>query len=189
MTHFSEKFIYVFLATLALLSWWLAEYSGLIEPSKATVKGRHADYFSKGYTQWEMDETGRLKSKLVADEMTHYPGYWATYMKKPVMQFINPKTPPWIVAAATSVLTSDGKKLLLNGTVTINRAKGEGVRQLIINTSNLMVSPETSYAETKAWAELISPPNITTGTGMKVTFKEPIHLELLSKVKGKYETK
>ncbi|NOS74084.1 MAG: LPS export ABC transporter periplasmic protein LptC, partial [Methyloglobulus sp.] len=92
-------------------------------------------------------------------------------------------------AAATSVLTSDGKKLLLNGKVTINRAKGEGVRQLIINTSNLIVSPETSYAETKAWAELISPPNITAGTGMKVTFKEPIHLELLSKVKGKYETK
>jgi lipopolysaccharide export system protein LptC len=189
MTHFSEKFIYVFLATLALLSWWLAEYSGLIVPSKDKVKGRHADYFSKGYAQWEMDETGRLKSKLVADEMTHYPGYWATYMKKPVMQFISAKSPPWIVASATSVLTNDGKKLLLNGKVTINRAKGVGVRQLIINTSNLVVSPETSYAETKAWAELISPPNITTGTGMKVTFKEPIHLELLSKVKGKYETK
>jgi lipopolysaccharide export system protein LptC len=189
MTHFSDKFIYVFLAGLALLSWWLAEYSGLTETGKATASRTSPDYFSKGYTKWEMDETGRLKNKLVAEEMTHYPVYWATHTKKPVMQFINEKTPPWVVEATTGVLSRDGKKLQLNGKVTINRAKGETVRQLIINTSNLMVTPETSYAETKEWAELISPPNVTTGTGMKVTFKEPIHLELLSKVKGKYETK
>ncbi|WP_411725679.1 LPS export ABC transporter periplasmic protein LptC [Methyloglobulus sp.] len=189
MTHFGEKFIYVFLAILALLSWWLAEYSGLVETSKVTDSRTSPDYFSKGYTKWDMDETGKLKSKLMAEEMNHYAGYWATHTKKPVMHFLNEKTPPWIVEAATGVLSKDGKKLQLNGKVTVNRAKAEGVRLLIINTSNLMVSPETSYAETKAWAELISPPNITTGTGMKVTFKEPIHLELLSKVKGKYETK
>lgn len=189
MTHFGERFIYVFLAILALLSWWLAKYSGLVETSKATATRTIPDYFSKGYTKWDMDETGALKSKLVAEEMTHYAAYWATHTKKPVMHFLNEKNPPWIVEAATGVLSSDGKKLLLNGKVTVNRAKAEGVKELKINTYNLMVSPETSYAETKAWAELISPPNITIGIGMKVTFKEPIHLELLSKVKGKYETK
>lgn len=189
MTHFSEKFIYVFLGALALLSWWLAEYSGIIQISKPKPKGTIPDFFSKVYSKWEMDETGRLKSKLDADEMIHYPGYWATHTKKPIMQFINETTPPWVVVAETGILSNDGKQLQLNGKVAINRAKAQGVRQLIINTTNLMVAPETSYAETNGWAELISPPNVTTGTGMKVTFKEPIHLELLSKVKGKYETK
>jgi lipopolysaccharide export system protein LptC len=189
MTHFSEKFIYVFLVALALLSWWLTQYSELIEPTKAVVTGRNPDFFSKGYTKWEMDETGKLKSKLVAEEMTHYPDYWATYTKKPVIQFINEKTPPWLVEAETGILSKDGKQLQLNGKVAVNRAKSEHTRQLIINTSDVMINPETSYAETKAWAELISPPHVTTGIGMKLTFKEPIHLELLSKVKGKYETK
>jgi lipopolysaccharide export system protein LptC len=189
MTYFSEKFIYALLAALALLSWWLAEYSGLVEPARLTAKGNHPDYFSKNYTKWEMDETGKLKSKLVAEEMKHFAGYWATHTQKPIMVFSNEKTPPWVVESEIGIMSSDGKKLQLNGKVKINRAKGATVKQLIINTSNLMVTPETSYAETKAWAELISPPNITTGTGMKVTFKEPIHLELLSKVKGKYETK
>jgi lipopolysaccharide export system protein LptC len=188
MTYFSEKFIYVFLATLALLSWWLLEYSGMVQTNPAKALQKSPDYFSKGYTKWEMNETGALKSKLVAEEMTHYVDYWATHTKKPVMDFINEKTPPWIVEAETGVLSNDGKALLLNGKVTINRAKAEGVRQLIINTTNLKVNPETSYAETNDWAELISPPNITTGIGMKAIFKEPIHLELLSKVKGKYET-
>lgn len=188
MTYFNEKFSYIFLIILAVLSWWLAQYSGLIEPNKTTANGTTPDYYSKNYTKWEMDETGKLKSKLVAEEMTHNTGYWATYTKKPVMQFFNEKTPPWIIEAETGILSNDGKALQLNGKVTVNRAKAKAVRELIINTSNVMVNPETSYAETKAWAELISPPNITSGTGMKMTFKEPIHLELLSNVKGIYET-
>jgi lipopolysaccharide export system protein LptC len=190
MTYFSEKIIYAFLAALALLSWWLAQYTGIIESTKTKAAGNNPDYFSKGYTKWEMDAaTGKLKSKLVAVEMIHYDDYWSTHTKQPVIEFINEKTPPWIVEAETGLLSKDGKQLQLNGKVRVNRAKSEKVRQLIINTSNVLVNPETSYAETKAWAELISPPNITTGIGMKLSFKEPIHLELLSKVKGKYETK
>lgn len=188
MTHFGEKFIYFLLAGLALLSWWLAQYAGLMDTSQVKGKPNSADYFSKGYTQWEMDETGNPKSKLTAVEMKHYPVYWATHTKKPVMYFLNENKPPWIVEAVTGILSKDGKNLALNGKVTINRPKVEGFRQIIINTSNLRVKPETSYAETEAWAELISPPNITTGTGMKAVFKDPIRLELLSNVKGKYET-
>jgi lipopolysaccharide export system protein LptC len=189
MTHFSDKFIYVFLSALALLSWWLLQYSGLIETKKTAASKKSPDYYSKGYTKWEMDENGRLKSKLVAEEMTHSVNYWATHTKKPIMYFYNENKPPWIIESETGVLSKDGVKLQLNGKVKIIREIGEGVRPLTVNTSNLMVNPKTSYAETKAWAELISPPHVTTGTGMKVTFKEPIHLELLSKVKGKYETK
>lgn len=189
MTSFNEKFIYVFLSALALLSWWLLQYSGLIEPGKTALPKQSPDYFSTGYTKWEMDENGHLKSKLVAEEMTHTVNYWATRTKKPVMFFYNENQPPWIIQSAAGVLSKDGVKLQLNGKVTINREKGEGVRPLAVNTSNVLVNPKTSYAETKAPAELISPPHITTGEGMKVTFKEPIHLELLSKVKGKYETK
>ena len=188
MTYFSEKIIYAFLAALALLSWWLTQYSGLTEPNKTVATGTNPDYFSNGYTKWEMDETGKLKSKLTAEKMTHYTDYWATHTKKPVMEFVDENMPPWIIVAETGLLSKDGKQLQLNGKVTVNRAKGEKVRQLTINTSDTMLNPETSYAETKAWAELISPPNITTGIGMKLTFKEPIHLELLSQVKGKYET-
>jgi lipopolysaccharide export system protein LptC len=189
MTHFGEKFIYVFLVFIALFSWWLMEYSGVVESKPVPSSPDSPDYFSKGFTKWEMDKTGKLKSKLIAEGMTHYPTYWATHTVKPIMEFEEEKTPPWIVEAETGILSSDGKKLQLNGKVKVNRAKGEGVSQLTVNTANVKVDPDTSYAETTEWAELISPPNITTGIGMKAVFKEPIHLELLSQVKGKYETK
>ena len=188
MTHFNEKFTYVFFAILALFSWWLLQYTGLIEIKKKGPAQKSPDYFSTGYSKWEMDEQGKPKSKLVADEMNHTVTYWATSAKNPTMTFYNENVPPWVIQAATGTLSSDGLKLMLNGKVTVNRAKAEGVRPLTVNTSNLLVNPKTSYAETKAWAQLISPPHVTAGTGMKVRFAEPIHLELLSKVKGKYET-
>lgn len=184
-----ENKIYIYLAVIALLSWWLVKLTGVDEIYHAQIPGHSPDYFSKGYIKWEMSELGTLKTQLLADEMIHYSDDGTTHLVNPTMFFHNEKTPPWVVKSETGILSGDGNDLFLNGKVTISREKAEGVTPLIINTSILKVKPRTSYAETNEWAELISPPNRTTGTGMKVTFIQPIHLQLLSNVKGKYETK
>jgi lipopolysaccharide export system protein LptC len=184
-----ENKIYLYLAIIALISWWLVKLTGLEEIFHGQVPAHSPDYFSKGYTKWEMNELGILKSKLLSDEMIHYSDDGTTHMVNPIMFFHNEKTPPWVIKSETGILSGDGKDLLLNGKVTIDRAKATGVSQLTINTSMLKVKPETSYAETNEWAELISPPNRTTGTGMKLIFVAPVHLQLLANVKGKYETK
>ena len=189
MTTLSDRLLYALLVLFALFSWWLVQYTDIAELIRPKKAAKSPDYFSKGYRKWEMDVDGKLKSRLTAVEMAHYPEYWATHTKKPVIEFVYENKPPWIIESETGTLSKDGKKLLLNGKVVIQRPEAPGFRQVIINTSNLKVNPETSYAETEAWSELISPPNITTGKGMKAVFKEPIHLELLSNVKGKYETK
>jgi lipopolysaccharide export system protein LptC len=153
------------------------------------VPAHSPDYFSKGYTKWDMSDLGRPKSKLLADEMVHYSDDGTTHMVNPLMSFYNEEAPPWVVQSETGIVSADGKDLWLNGKVIVDRAAAEGVRALRINSSNLKVKPETSYAETDEWAELISLPNRTTGVGMKLVFSQPIHLELLSNVKGHYETK
>jgi len=181
--------IYLYLAVIALISWWLVKLTGVDELLHGQVPAHSPDYFSKGYTKWEMNELGTLKTQLLSDEMIHYSDDGTTHMLNPTMLFYNEKTPPWIIKSETGILSGDGKDLLLNGKVTIAREKAKGVTPLTINTSMLKVKPETSYAETNEWAELISPPNKTTGTGMKLTFAPPIHLQLLANVKGKYETK
>jgi lipopolysaccharide export system protein LptC len=186
---FKDYQTYVYLACFALLSWWLADFIGLDDLNRAAMPPHSPDYFSKGYIKWEMDKSGQPSSKLLAEYMVHYSDDQTTHTVKPVMYFYNDNTPPWIIKSETSELSADGKDLLLNGKAIVHRDKAEGVSELTINTSNLKVKPEISYAETAEWAELLSPPNVTTGTGMKLVFVEPIHLELLSNVKGKYETK
>lgn len=184
--HFTS---YLYLAALALMSWWLVKLTGVDEIAESKAPAHSADYFSNGYAKWEMSESGTLKSRLLADQMIHYSDNGQTETTKPLMYFYNEKTPPWIIKSETGVLSANGKNLLLLGKVNITRTKAQGVRPLTINTFNLKVNPETSYAETKMWAELISPPNKTTGIGMKMVYTEPVHLELLSKVNGNYETK
>ncbi|MCK9396177.1 MAG: LPS export ABC transporter periplasmic protein LptC [Methylobacter sp.] len=189
MIRLNGSYNYLYLIVIAVMSWWLVKLTGSDEFSPIAVPAHSPDYFSKGYTKWEMSELGRPKSKLIADEMIHYSDDGTTHLVKPIMSFYNDKTPPWIIESETGILSADGKDLLLNGKVVVDRAAAEGVRELKIYSFNLKVKPETSYAETDEWAELISLPNWTTGIGMKLTFAEPIHVELLSNVKGNYETK
>lgn len=186
---FSDNKFYLYAAVIAVLSWLLVRLTGVIEISRVTAPLHSPDYFSKGYTKWEMGELGTLRSKVLADEMVHYSDDGITHLTNLTMFFYNENTPPWVVKSETGVLSADGKDLLLNGKVAINRTGKAGLKDLAINTTNLKVKPETSHAETIEWAELISKPNRTEGTGMKLVFVEPIYVELLSHVKGKYETK
>jgi len=180
---------YLYAAVVALLSWWLVQLTEFGTPQGIVVGPHSPDYFSKGYSKWEMDGQGKLKKQLLTDEIIHFSDDNITYLFNPLISFYRDLVPPWVIGSETGVLSADGKELLLNGKVVIDRAAAAQVRALKINTSNLKVLPETSYAETKEQAELISPPNWTTGIGMKLVFIEPIRLQLLDKVKGKYEKK
>jgi lipopolysaccharide export system protein LptC len=188
-----ENKTYLYLAIVAAASWILLNLAGLDEVSRGLLPAHSPDYLSKGYTKWEMNDVGTLKNKLLADKMTHYSDDRETHLDKPVFLSFSGKradpVPPWIIGAESGLLSADGKLLLLNGKVTIDRAGTTSVRPLQIKSSNLKVRPETSYAETDEWAELLSSSNRTTGIGMKLTFVQPVRLELLSDVKGKYETK
>ncbi len=175
---------------LAGLSWWLVELFQLPEEgaNKITKLSQHSpDYFSKGYVKKEMDEQGILKSELFAKEMLHYSDDGVTHMVEPVMTLYNADSPPWVIRSETGVLSVDGKNLLLNGKVFINRAKADGVKALGIETRNLRVKPEENYAEGDEWAKLTSPPQWTEGVGIQMVFKKPISLKLLANVKSYYE--
>lgn len=181
--------IYLNVGGITLLSWLLVKLTGIEIMGPDVVPPHTPDVFSNGYTKREMSESGQLINKLTADKMIHYSDDGTTHLTNPLIFFYNSRTPPWLVRSETGVLSADGKDLFLKGTVLVERAKAEGVRPLTINTSNVKVKPEISYAETSEWAELISASNRTAGIGMKMVFAEPIHLELLADVKGKYETK
>jgi lipopolysaccharide export system protein LptC len=181
--------IYLYLGAFALGSWILVKLTGIEITGPGAIPSHSPDYFSTGYTKWEMNASGKVNSKLTADKMTHYSDDGTTHLDNPLMFFHNENAPPWQVKSETGILSADGKDLSLNGKASVARDAAPGVRQLIINTSNIKVKPETRYAETGEWAELLSPPNRTTGRGMKLVFAQPVHLQLLANVKGKYETK
>lgn len=188
MSFWDKYQLYVYVALAAVLSWWLQQIY-VQQQIDRTIADNSPDFFSSGYYKKTMDIEGKPKSELVADKMQHFKGNGTTHLERPVMTLYNTKAEPWVIKADSGIMAADGDHLQLNGHTVINREASENASALKVTTSNLRVTLSKNYAETKAWAEIVSPPNKTSGTGMEVTFVSPIHLKLLSKVKGRYEIK
>ncbi len=186
MSFWDKYQLYIYVALVASLTWGLRQ---LYEQHQAEIKvaENSPDFFSTGYYKEEMDIDGLPKSKLFADKMQHYKSDGSTHLEHPVMTLYNSNAEPWVIEAESGIMAADGDHLQLIGHTVINREASDRNSALKVTTSDLHVTLSTNYAETKAWADIVSPPNQSSGTGMEVTFVSPIHLKLLSKVKGRYE--
>ncbi|MCQ8116969.1 MULTISPECIES: LPS export ABC transporter periplasmic protein LptC [Methylomonas] len=188
MTVLKNLQIFIYVGLAALLSWWLVQLNEQRDAEMKIVENS-PDFFSLGYFKKEMNIDGVPKSELAAEKMQHFKADGSTHLEKPVMTLYNPNQMPWLIRADSGVMAADGDNLQLNGSAYINREASKTNSALTINTSDLRVKLASHYAETQAWAEIVSPPNKTAGVGMEATFVSPIHLKLLSKVKGRYEIK
>jgi lipopolysaccharide export system protein LptC len=179
---------YLLLLILAIFSYGISRW---LEPDSPVLRSKRdnpIDYFSIDYQKKEMNEQGQLKNLLNASKLTHYAGDGTTHLEKPVMTLYNENNiPPWVIESEKGILQADGDNLLLQGKVKIQRRGNTHVSPLTILTSELNVYLPDSLAKTSKWAKITNAKNQTTGIGMKLKFKAPIRLTLLSQVKGRYE--
>ena len=186
MSVFQEFRVYFVIAVIALLSWWLVQTT---QERQAEVKvaENSPDLFSHGYYKLKMDINGLPKSELLADNLQHFSKDGSSHLQKPVMTLYKLNQAPWVIKSETGIMAGDSDNVQLNGKAFISRDAYGKNSALSIDTADLRVKLSTHFAETKASTEIISPPNKTSGMGMEVTFDSPIHLKLLSTVKGRYE--
>jgi lipopolysaccharide export system protein LptC len=189
MTRVKDQLGYLYLALLAVASWLLVELAGVDDGQNRPIPPHSPDFFSQGYSKWQMGKAGQADSELLAGKIVHYSDDRTTHLEQPEMVFHQDQhTSPWAIHAESGEVSADSKNVLLQGRVNIERKASGNAKPLKIITSNLKVKPETHYAETDERAELISLQNKTTGTGMKLVFKQPVRIDLLADVQGKYET-
>lgn len=186
MTAWDKYQIYVYLAVAGLSSWLLAQ---ITQPADVMVEIAHntPDLSSRGYYKQQMGSDGLPRNELTAQQMQHMKDDGSSHFVGPVMSLFNPGQAPWVIKAEQAVMQQDGDHLDLLGDSVISRAATSGKKALNITTANVKVKLSTHFAQTAAWTEIVSPPHKTVGTGMELTFDSPIHLKLLSKVKGRYE--
>lgn len=175
---------YLVLIALALGTWYAAELLTPEEPPAPEPDRGQVDYYSKGITRTQMDETGKPKQLLVADVMTHYQGNDRTELIQPVLTLYS-KTggPPWVIHAESATLPADSDLIFMNGDVLIVRdADAEG-RTVRITTRNVRVQPGKDYAETDEFIRVVSPPDELTGVGAKVNYGEDFTATILANVR------
>jgi lipopolysaccharide export system protein LptC len=184
LTNFTRL---LFLGSLTLVSWWGAEHFGPpVEKGKKLQPGK-VDYYSKGLQRTVMDEAGKPKEMLVAEELVHYEDDNHSELTKPVMTLYTQSGPPWVIHAETATLPGDGEQIFLNGDVLVLRDANASGRTMRIETRNARVQPDQNYAETDEDIRVISPPDYMIGTGAKLKFGDGIQYSVLANVRRKHD--
>ena len=178
---------YGVLLILMLVSWAIVQLNKPEQLIKIKKPAHNADFFSTGYSKVELDEKGERKSELIADKLTHYHDDDTVELVNPIMRTFNSGKLSWEIISDHGWLSADNKDWVLKGNVNIRRAKLSGRRQVNIITSNLRVKPNLNYAETDEYVEILMARDRTVGVGMQIYFTKPMHIKLLTKVKGIYD--
>lgn len=169
-------------------SWWLLQSSDE-GGSGGGPDGHTPDYYVDDFTVTTMGPDGKPKQKLTAERMLHYPDDDSTELTRPHLVLYEADTPPWRVRSETGWVSGDGKLVLLNGEVKIDRAAAPGIRPVHITTRDLRVRPRENYAETDEKVKIRSQKSWQTSIGMQAWLTKPVRMKFLSNVRGHYEIK
>jgi lipopolysaccharide export system protein LptC len=178
---------YLALSSLALASWWAAEYFGPpVEKGRKLEPGK-VDYYSRGLKRMVMDVNGTPKELLVTEELVHYEGDDRSELTRPIMTMYTKEGPPWVIHAEAATMPGKGDVIYLNGEVLVLRDANSAGRTMRIETSNVRVQPDNNYAETDENIRVISPPDYMTGRGATFKFGDGIQYSVLANVRRKHE--
>ncbi|MCB1857726.1 MAG: LPS export ABC transporter periplasmic protein LptC [Gammaproteobacteria bacterium] len=170
---------------LVAVSGWLARKA---EVELAYQHQPHSpDYFLEGFVAISLGENGKPDKRLAAKRMVHYPDDDTTELTEPWMTVYDGEAPPWETRSETGLVSADGEKILLQGSVHIDRKGADGVRPARIVTRDLIITPAQEFAETTEDAFLQSGKSWIESKGMQVWFAKPSRVKLLAEVRGRYE--
>jgi lipopolysaccharide export system protein LptC len=176
----------VILAILALGSSWLV--SLISDEDEITSSEEHKmDYYLNNFTTTMMGEDGKPDKKLSAKRMVHFPDDDTTELDEPNITIFEESAPKWIIKSEDGWLSGDGKLLLLQGKVTMDRPKTAGSEPISIVTRNLRVQPKQDYAETEEPITITQTNSWIKSKGMQAWLATPTRIKFLAEVRGRYE--
>ncbi len=172
----------ILLAGLAVSTWlrYRLEQDNLPE---ATPAQQEPDAYMEAFTRTDMDEQGRVKSRLQAKRMLHFAVDGATRLSEPTMQLHeeDQRARPWHARSDYAWVSGEQDVVLMYGHVRIWRNDAQGQRELEVRSEDLRVLPGLRYAETDTTAIIVTPQRVTRGVGMRANLATS-QLDLLNDV-------
>jgi lipopolysaccharide export system protein LptC len=181
----SQAFPIILLGFLAALSFWLQKSVDRNE-LPATAEVRHApDAIAENFSARRFDENGKVKFRLVAPYMEHFPDDDSSVLKAPTLVTYRPDAPPVTISGHNAKVTSKGEVVYLWDNVVVNRAASPERPALTAVMPDLVVNPDESTAFTNSAVEITQEKSWIKGVGMKIDNKAST-FELQSQVTGLY---
>ncbi len=172
------------LISLALATTWLVRSLDEEFFKQPNSQQHVSDYTLRNFTSTQMNKHGRLKNKLTAETMVHFPDT-NTKLTAPYMVFYKEEQPLWTVRAEQGEVSPDGKQLWLLGNTTLQRLTSGQQKTMKIISRNVWVQLDTEYAETASPTTIFTDNGETHSIGMRI-FMPTEQIDLLSRVRGHY---
>ena len=187
MSFIAPKWFTPFMvAAIAGISIWLLSEQTPKEPRLVAKDNTVPNAYMEDFTTYIMDEDGKPHHELQASYMAHFSFDDHSEFTSPQLVFYRPDESQWMMTAERGVAEDGSKQIFLQGKVVISRSQIiAGDSALKIVTSELLIRPDDSYAETDKLITLTSGEHRLQSKGIRAYFNDG-RLELLSQVRGKY---
>ena len=187
MNLLSTAFALIFIAIVALASFWLKEE--VINEYKNFMLSKNSgpSFFLKDFDSTKMDEDGNLQSSLQADYMKHFKEEDKTSLFKPLYTKYKNKKKHSTIYSDVGEISDKGEEIILKENAILIRLPTKTKKTLKLYTHELNIYSELDIVTSQKAVKMIQEPNIEIdGVGMKYDNKDGI-LKILSNVKVRYE--
>lgn len=149
--RFSGFLMLAILAGLAVASWWAADYVQRSVSFDEVIASSHSpDAWSGKFTLVESDETGRVRSRMMADSMEHFPdtNTWEVTYPKFISQV--PNQPVMEAVADKAIMFSDSSEKIIQliGNAKLIRHAYQKNTKMDVQSQELWVYPEKQVVQT-----------------------------------------
>jgi lipopolysaccharide export system protein LptC len=179
----SQLFVIVLLALLAGLSFWLQRAVTPVEVVRDGKLRHDPDAIAENFLVRQFDEKGRVKYRLTAPYMMHFPDDDSSELKSPTLIHYRPNAPQLTLTGKNAKVTSKGKTVFLWDDVKAVRAATPARPELVARMPDLTVRPDDGTAFTQSPVEITEDKSWVKGVGMHLD-NNTSTFELQSQVTG-----
>ena len=179
----NQLFVVVLLALLAGLSFWLQRAVAPVEVVRDGKLRHDPDAIAENFMVRQFDEKGRIKYRLKAPYMMHFPDDDSSELKSPTLINYRPNAPQLTLTGKNAKVTSKGQTVFLWDDVKVVRAATPARPELVARMPDLTVQPDDGTAFTGSPVEITEDKSWVKGVGMHLD-NNTSTFELQSQVTG-----
>lgn len=175
----------IVLGTISAVTFWLSQQALQGDLTEARAPAHRPDVIADNFVVRRYDETGRLKYRLEAPKLVHYPDTDSSEVRAPILITYRANAAPITVSADQALVTAKGETVYLTENVKIVSPSGNSRPDLIARMPDLTVETEAGLASTASPVEITQGMSQVRGIGMHID-NNAATITLDAQVRGEY---
>lgn len=167
----NQLFVVVLLALLAGLSFWLQRAVTPVEIVRDGKLRHDPDAMAENFLVRQFDEKGRVKYRLTAPYMMHFPDDDSSELKSPTLIHYRPDAAALTLSGKNALVTSKGQTVFLWDDVKAVRAATPARPEMVARMPDLTVQPDDGIAFTGSPVVITEDKSWVKGVGMHLDNK------------------